>query len=242
MSHFSNTAMVLAAGYGKRMLPLTLTRPKPLQLVAGRTMLDRVLDKLSAVGVQRVVVNTFYLAEQIEQHLQTRKDLDIIISREDELLDTGGGIVKALPYFDGKPFFTLNADLPWTDGVIPSLTRLKQQWNPEEMDAILLLMPTAKARGFPPTGDFAMEPDGRVWRQKLIPPRPYVWIGAQILKPELFTSPPGKIFSNNRIWDKAEEQQRLYGLEHQGTCYHIGTSHDLDTANELLTLGKGWGV
>lgn len=243
MNSISSTAMVLAAGLGTRMRPMTLTTPKPLQSVGGRTMLDHALDKLVAVGIKRAVVNTFYLAEQIEGHLAQRRDIEIIISRETELLDTGGGIAKALPYFEGLPFFSLNSDLPWIDGAEPSLSRMAQKWDSAVMDALLLVMRTEKARGFDAAkGDFAMESDGRIWRKNLEPPRPYVCIGAQILKPELFVSPPAMAFSNNVVWDKAEEEGRLYGLEHDGTCYHVGTAEDWKQANELLESSKGWGV
>ena len=238
----SPTAMVLAAGLGARMRPLTLTAPKPLQKVGGRTMLDLALDKLVAAGIKRAVVNTWYLAEQIETHLNSRHDIEIIISREEELLDTGGGIAKALPYFEGLPFFALNSDLPWLDSAAPSLLRMKQKWNSEMMDVLLLLMRTKKAQGFSATGDFAMENDGRLWRKDLPPPRPFVMISTQIVKPELFAKPPAKVFSNSLVWDAAEERKRLYGLEHDGTCYHVGTPEDWRIANELLESGKGWAV
>jgi MurNAc alpha-1-phosphate uridylyltransferase len=205
-------------------------------------MLDHALDRLVEAGIRRVVINTHYLAEQIEAHVQTRRDIEIVISREEELLDTGGGIVKALPYFEGLPFFALNADLPWVDGAAPGLTRLRQAWNPDNMDALLLLMRTEKARGFAATGDFALTADGRVGRKNMPPPRPYVWIGAQIVTPELYARPPAPVFSNNHVWNLAEERQRLYGLEHSGTCYHIGTPEDWQRANDLLASGEGWGL
>ena len=214
---FSSTAMVLAAGLGTRMRPLTLAKPKPLQIVGGRTMLDHALDKLVAIGIERVVVNSFYLADQIEEHLRARRDVEIIISREEELLDTGGGILKALPHFGGQPFFALNADLPWIDGDVPGLGLLRQV-------------------------DFAMKGDGRLYRKDVAPPRPFVVISAQILKPELFAAPPARIFSNNWIWNEAEERGRLYGAEYSGTCYHVGTPEDLQRANALLASGQGWGV
>ncbi|MDR3450433.1 MAG: nucleotidyltransferase family protein [Alphaproteobacteria bacterium] len=243
---FSDTAMVLAAGLGQRMRPLTLTKPKPLQLVGGRTMLDHALDKLVDADIKRAVVNTFYLAEQIETHLQTRTDIEIVISRESELLDTGGGIANALRHFGGLPFFALNADLPWMDGTTPSLLRMKDKWDAAKMDALLLLMKRDKARGFGADGDFMMEasPDGfgRIWRKDMRHIRPYVMISAQILKPELFANPPAKIFSNNRIWNNAEARNRLYGIEHDGSCYHIGTPEDLRMANELLESGRGWEI
>lgn len=238
----SNTAMILAAGLGTRMRPLTLRKPKPLCEVGGRTMLNHALDKLVAAGIKRAVVNVFYLPEQIEAHVEDRRDIEIIISRETELLDTGGGIKNALHYFGNQPFFALNADLPWMDGDRPSLMCMAEMWDTTKMDTLLLLMPTKKARGFAATGDFAMKKDGSVWRKNLPPPRPYVWISAQILKPELFTSESSKIFSNNKIWDKAETQHRLYGIEHNGTCYHVGTPEDLEAANALLVSGQGWQV
>jgi MurNAc alpha-1-phosphate uridylyltransferase len=246
MNTISPTAMVLAAGLGTRMHPLTLQKPKPLLEVGDRTMLDQALDKLVAIGIRRAVVNTFYLAEQIEAHLARRYDLEIIISRETELLDTGGGIKNALHHFDGKPFFALNADLPWTDGSMPALARMKGAWKSKKMDALLLLMPTGKVRGFAPTGevaagDFAMDTDGRVYRQGVTPPRPYVWISAQILKPNLYESGPSvKSFSNNLIWNTAEIMHTLYGIEHDGSCYHVGTPEDLAAANDLLVSGRGW--
>lgn len=241
MSALSDTAMVLAAGYGIRMRPLTLTKPKPLFEVGGRTMLDLALDKLAAAGVTRAVVNTFYLAEQIETRLKQRRDIEIIISREIELLDTGGGIKNALRYFD-RPFFALNADLPWTDGKEPSLRRMAAKWDAARMDALLLLMPTAGARGFASKGDFFLEKDGRAHRHDLAPPYPYVMISAQILKPELFAVVPDKIFSNNKIWDAAEARGRLFGLAHDGSCYHVGTPDDLEKANAFLAGGQGWSV
>jgi len=242
MNQLSSTAMVLAAGLGTRMRPMTDTKPKPLHTVGERTMLDHALDKLVAAGITRAVVNTFYLAEQIEEHLKTRHDVEIVISRESELLDTGGGIVKVLHEFDGKPFFSLNADLPWIDGTVPSLMRLQQMWDTNKMDVALLLMRTNKARGFGDKGDFAMERDGRVWRQGVEPPRPFVWISAQILKPNLYSNPPAKVFSNNHVWNEVEARGKLYGVEHNGTCYHVGTPEDWRTANELLATGQGWGV
>ncbi|MGE3622817.1 MAG: nucleotidyltransferase family protein [Bdellovibrionales bacterium] len=240
MKPICTTAMILAAGLGLRMRPLTLETPKPLLEVGGRTMLDHAIDKLRDAGVSRVVVNTYHLADKIENHLAKRKDIEIVISRESELLDTGGGIKKARGYFDA-PFFALNADLPWMDGTVPGLKRMADTWDATAMDALLLLMPTTRARGFEAKGDFALE-NGRVWRKDVLPPRPYVWISAQILKPELFDRIPGKAFSNNLVWDDAEARDKLRGLVHEGTCYHVGTPEDIAKANELLASGKGWQV
>jgi MurNAc alpha-1-phosphate uridylyltransferase len=240
MNNLSTTAMVLAAGRGTRMRPLSLEKPKPLLEVGGRTMLDHALDKLVASGIERAVVNCFYLAEQIEEHLKQRRDLEIIISHETELLDTGGGIKNALHHFGGKPFLALNADLPWMDGPVPSLTRMKNMWDAAKMDALLLLMPADKARGFQPGGDFMLDADGRAHRRDAPKPRPYVMISAQILKPEYFVAIPEKVFSNNRIWDEAETRRKLFGLAHDGACFHVGTPEDLAEANALLASGRGW--
>lgn len=234
VNQLSDTAMVLAAGMGSRLRPLTLTKPKPLFEVGGRTMLDHALDKLKAAGIQRVVVNAYYLADQIAAHLVKRHDLKIILSLENELLDTGGGIKKARHHFDDKPFFALNADLPWLDGPRPSLQHMAEAWNSERMDALLLMMPTKHARGFAAKGDFVMEKDGRLWRKNAPEPRPYVWISAQIVRPQLYDNVTDKVFSNNRIFDAAEARSRLYGLEHDGACFHVGTPVDLAEANRLF--------
>ncbi|MFY9288887.1 MAG: nucleotidyltransferase family protein [Alphaproteobacteria bacterium] len=236
---FSDTAMVLAAGQGLRMRPLTLQTPKPLLKVGGKTMLDHALDKLVAVGIKRAVVNTFYLAEQIETHLKNRKDIEIIISRETELLDTGGGIKKALSHFESKPFFALNADLPWMDQKEPSLGRMQHFWDPVKMDMLLLVMAREAAKGFGGKGDFALI-NGQLRRADILPPLPYVFISAQILKPELFSHISDNIFSNNILFNRAETAGKLYGLEHTGSCYHVGTPQDLEKANALLASGQGW--
>jgi len=242
MNKLSSTAMILAAGLGARMRPLTLEKPKPMFEVGGRTMLDHAFDKLVAFGIKRAVVNTFYLPEKIEAHLKDRGDIEIIISRETELLDTGGGIKNALKHFNGQPFFALNADLPWMDGETPSLNHMADAWNAPQMDAMLLVMPTKAARGFSVSGDFALRSNGELYRKNTTPPRPYVMLSAQILKPQLFDEIAKKKFSNNIIWDLAEAQTRLFGVEHTGTCYHVGTPEDLQKANELLTSGQGWAV
>jgi MurNAc alpha-1-phosphate uridylyltransferase len=238
----SDTAMVLAAGLGTRMRPLTLAKPKPLQEIGGRTMLDLTLDKLVQAGVKRAVVNTCYLAEQIEEHVKSRHDLSIVISRETELLETGGAIAKIVPIFEGKAFFALNADLPWTDRGEPSLQLMRGRWDADIMDVLLLIMRTDRARGFvKDKGDFVVNEEGALKRKTHSEPRPYVFVSAQILKSEFFEHPPSKVFSNRLAWDSAEDKGRLYGIEHQGTCYHVGTVSDLEEANALLASGKGWG-
>lgn len=241
LSALSDTAMVLAAGFGTRMRPLTLDAPKPLLKVGGRTMLDHALDHLKKAGVARAVVNSHYLADKIEGHLATRSDLELISSPEVEILDTGGGIKKALSHFGGKPFFCLNADLPWVDGAEPALRRMADFWDPQRMDVLLLLYPTAGAKGFPPKGDFMCEPDGRLWRKGAPESRPFVFISALLVKPELYEDVAQTAFSNNIIFDKAEENGRLFGIVHDGSCYHVGTPQDLAEANRLLDTGEGWG-
>jgi MurNAc alpha-1-phosphate uridylyltransferase len=177
----------------------------------------------------------------MNEALDSRGDLDIIISHEPELLDTGGGIKNVLHHFGDMPFFVINADLPWLDHGPPALKRLANAWDTGRMDVLLLLQDRNKARGFGDRGDFMMETDGRVYRHDTVPPYPYVMMAAQIMKPELFVHIPGKIFSNNVIWDEAEKKKRLFGIEHHGTSYHVGTPGDFQEANRLLTSGQGWG-
>lgn len=242
MTALSSTAMVLAAGFGKRLRPLTLTKPKPLFDVAGRTMLDAALDRLVEAGVQRVVVNGFYLADQIEAHLKTRHDVELVFLRETEILETGGGVKNALPYFDDRPFLQMNADLPWVDKGTPSLLKLRAAWDAARMDALLLVMPTRAARGFPPTGDYNLTDAGLLVRKDIAPPRSHVILGAQIITPDLYKAEPATHFSNNILWDKAEAAGRLFGLVHQGTCFHVGTPEDLAEARRLWESGAGWAV
>ncbi len=241
MSPIPQSAMVLAAGYGKRMRPLTVTVPKPLLTVGGRTMLDCVFDKLKAVGVANIVVNAGYLGAQIIAHCQQRIDLPgLQISYEAEPLETGGGVKKALPLLGRNPFFVINADLPWTDGATPALARLRATCNPDAMDMLLLTMPLEQANGFE-KGDFLLQEDGRL-RRHVVAEKPDVFIGAMIAKPALFAGIAADSFSNNLLFDAAEAACRLYGLQHDGTCYHVGTPADLKRANQLLTDNRGWQV
>ncbi len=241
LGNMPHTAFVLAAGLGMRMRPLTLETPKPLLKVGGETMLDQVLDRLVEAGVKRAVVNAHYKAEQIEAHVKNYKHLPITLSKEDVLLDTGGGIKKALPHLGADPIFAINSDLPWRDGETSALERLAAAFNPDTMDCLLLLMPLEKALGFKGAkGDFFMAPNGQITRKDTQPPRPYVFISAQIIKPTLFNGITETIFSNNIIWDEAEAKGRLYGLVHDGTCFHVGTPEDLAEANRRLADNIGW--
>jgi MurNAc alpha-1-phosphate uridylyltransferase len=241
MNQVPHTGFVLAAGLGMRMRPLTLETPKPLLKVGGVAMLDIVLGRLAAIGVKRAVVNAHYMADKIEAHVKTCVHPQIILSKENVLLDTGGGIKNALPHLGSEPIYAINSDLPWQDGSVPALQRLANTFDPEIMDVLLLLMPLEKARGFKGAkGDFFMDDDGKLSRKNTNPPRPYVFISAQIIKPGLFTGINETIFSNNLIWDEAEARGRLYGLVHDGSCFHVGTPEDLTEANRRLDEHLGW--
>jgi MurNAc alpha-1-phosphate uridylyltransferase len=216
-------AMVLAAGFGKRMRPLTDTLPKPLVKVAGRALIDHVLDRLADAGVTEAVVNVHHRADQIENHLKGRARPKINISDErGELLDTGGGVVKALGKLGAKPFFHMNSDTLWIEGVTPNLTRLATQFD-SRMDILLLLASTATSIGYDGRGDFLMAPDGRLSRRTEREVAPFVYAGAAVLSPALFAGSPQGAFSLNRLFDSAAEAGRLHGLRLDGTWMHVGT-------------------
>ncbi len=233
-SVLSDTSMVLAAGFGTRLRPLTAAKPKPLFEVGGKTMLDRAIGHLRAAGMKKIVVNAHYLGEQIAAHLAGQED--ILLSPETEILDTGGGVKNALPHLGTKPFFVLSADLPLRDGAMPMLTRMARAWDGEKMDALLLVQEKEKTRGFHGRGDFMMRGDGGLWRQDAPEDRPYVWLSVMIVRPELYGEIEEKIFSNNRTLDLAEKRGRLFGLIHDGGCFHVGTPEDLAEANK-----EDWG-
>lgn len=242
LSSLSSTAMVLAAGFGVRMRPLTLHHPKSLLAVGGRAMLDLALDHLREVGITRAVVNAHYLGEQIATHLAARDDMKVVLSPEEEILETGGGVKKALPHLGEKPFFVLSSDLPIMNGAQPALSRMAKAWDGDRMDSLLLVMPKDKARGFAGArGDFMMEPDGRLWRHNGPEDKPYLFISAMIVNPKLYHEIHETAFSNNLIFNLAEKRGRLFGLVHDGSCYHVGTPEDLVDANRLLATGAGWG-
>jgi MurNAc alpha-1-phosphate uridylyltransferase len=232
-------AMVLAAGLGLRMRPLTDTTPKPLLKVADRTMLDQTLDHLAAAGVDAAVVNVHHLAAQVEQHLAARNGQlpDVILSDEcDRLLESGGGVLKALALLGDAPFFVLNGDMIYRDGGAQALVRLASFWNPNVMDALLLVMPGGKAVGHDGPGDFFLDPDGRLRRRGQAAHAPYVFMGVQILKPELFQGFDLQPFSLNRIYDKALASGRLFGLVHDGFWAHVGTPDAITAAEHALRM------
>ena len=228
------TAMVLAAGLGKRMRPLTGKKPKPLVELAGRTLLDRALDRLEEAGVTRIVVNSHYKGAMIAKHLAGRGD--IVLSPEKELLETGGGVKAALPHLGKKPFFVVNSDAVWRDGPAPALARLAAQWDGKAMDALLLLVPTPAVPGanISDRGDYHMEPDGLARRRAEGEVAPFLFGGIQILHPRLLEGAPDGAFSLNILYDKAEAAGRLYAMRHDGDWYHVGTPAELaETEAEL---------
>jgi N-acetyl-alpha-D-muramate 1-phosphate uridylyltransferase len=217
-------AMVLAAGIGMRMRPLTDRMPKPLVQVGGRALIDHVLDRLADAGIERAIVNVHHFADQIERHLDSRQRPPITISDEREcLLDTGGGIVKSLAALGDDPFFVANADTIWIEGVRPNLERLAAAFDPATMDGLLLLAPTATSIGYEGRGDFALAADGRLRRRGEREIVPFVYAGAGILAPSLFASAPAAPFSVTRLFDRAEAQGRLHGLRLEGLWMHVGT-------------------
>jgi MurNAc alpha-1-phosphate uridylyltransferase len=230
------TAMVLAAGLGKRMRPLTATRPKPLIEVAGRTLLDRALDRVEAAGIPNAVVNAHYFADQIEAAVKARKGtLNISVSDERaELLETGGGVTKALPLIAADPFFVVNADNLWIDGSTDTLRLLAQRWNPEQMDALLLLVPLARATGYEGRGDFHMDPAGVVRPRGEFRVAPFVFSGIQLISKRLFDGETPEPFSMWRVWNKAIEAGRFYGAVHQGLWFHVGTPASVGETEDLL--------
>lgn len=227
--------MALAAGLGLRMRPITERMPKPLVPVGGRTMLDRVLDHFDAYGLEQIVVNTHYKGEMIRDHLASRRD--ILLSHEELLLETGGGVRKALPHLGPDAFFVANSDILWTDGPRPALTRLAEAWDGTRMDALLLLQPTATAYGYDGAGDFSLGGDGRPRRRRDGETTPFLFAGVQILHPRLFADSPEGKFSLNVVYDRALAQGRLSAIVHDGAWYHVGTPAALDEVNGLLAAG-----
>jgi len=231
-------AMVLAAGYGLRLRPLTETTPKPLVPVAGRTMLDRALDSLAASGVAHAVVNVHHLAAQIERRLAERagsgRKPTTEVSAEARLLDTGGGIRNALPRLGTAPFLAVNADIVWEDGPVLALKRLADAYDETRMDALLLLIARERAVGFEGPGDFFRNDDGRLVRRGDESKAPYVYAGLQMLTPALFDGAPEGAFSLNRLYDQALARGRLFGLVHDGAWYHVGTPEALRDADRIL--------
>lgn len=217
--------MVMAAGLGKRMRPLTATRPKPLIEVAGRPLLDHALDRLRAAGVEKVVVNVHYLPDALEAHLVAKANgLEVVISDErHQLLETGGGLVKAAPLIDVDPFLVINSDNLWVDGPADTLRLLASHWDRSRMDALLLLVPHARAQNHRGMGDFHMGRTGRLRRRERSHVAPFVYTGIQMISKKLLEGAPEGPFSTNILWDNAIEQGRCFGAVHQGLWFDVGT-------------------
>jgi len=235
------TAMLLAAGLGTRMKPLTNTLPKPLIEVAGRTLLDRVLDKLVAQGVTRAVVNVHYLADLVEAHLKARTDIEIIISDERaELLETGGGVLKALPLLGDDPFFVVNTDVTWATAGDDTFARMAEAYDPDEMDALLLLAEIGATLGFRGPGDFFLASDGQLLRRGDKPSAPYVFAGTHITRADLLRSYEARPFSANIYWNAFGRAGRLYGTVMKPFWLHVGDPQGRDEAEaRLKTMGPG---
>ena len=229
-------AMVLAAGLGLRLRPVTETLPKPLVEVGRRSLLDRTLDRLGEAGVEGVVVNLHHLGSLIETHLARRGGPTIEFSWESELLETGGGVAKALPRLGDGPFWVANSDVLWLDGPGPALGRLAAAWDDTRMDGLLLLHETINAYGYQGRGDFFADPLGQLVRRPEGEVAPYLFTGVQILHPRLFADAPAGPFSLNRLYDRAIEAGRLYGIVHDGEWFHVGTPDGLAEAEAYMSV------
>lgn len=231
-----NSAMVLAAGLGTRMRPLTEARPKPLLPLAGRSLLDHALDRIDAAGIGNLVVNAHWFPDQVEAVCAARPNPPRVL-REEPVQETGGGVRDALPVLGPDPFLVVNGDAFWLDGPIPTLQRLAGRFDPEAMDALLLLVRTAAVEGEVGRGDFLLDPLGRVRRPKEREIAPYMYGGIQIVHPRLFAAAPEGPFGMMRLWEGAIEAGRLFGLVHDGAWFHLSTPVDLRKAEAALATG-----
>jgi N-acetyl-alpha-D-muramate 1-phosphate uridylyltransferase len=231
----SKSAFVLAAGLGTRMRPHNGQIPKPLVTVGGKSLIDYGLDRLAEAGIERAVVNVHHLADALERHLAARQRPRIVISDErGTLLGTGGGIAKALPQLGAAPFFLINADTFWLDGVKPNFVRLADACDAQTMDALLLLAPATGSIGYSGRGDFAMLPDGRLQKRGERDVVPFVYAGAAVLSPALFADTPAGAFSLTVLFDRAAAKSRLFGLRLEGLWMHVGTPEAVLAAEAAL--------
>ncbi|MDP4005337.1 nucleotidyltransferase family protein [Methylobacterium sp. NEAU K] len=229
-------AFVLAAGLGKRMRPVTATVPKPLVEVAGKALLDHALDRAAEAGIDTAVVNVHYLADLIEGHLARRTEgpATLVSDERAALLETGGGIRKALPLLGERPFVVLNSDSFWLEGSSPNLRRLIAAWDARRMDALLLVAPTATSLGYEGAGDFVMDTDGRLERRGERELAPFIYAGVAILTPDLFAATPDGAFSLNLLFDRAIGAGRLFGMRLDGQWLHVGTPDAIRAAEERV--------
>lgn len=229
-----NSAMVLAAGLGTRLRPVTDHLPKPLVEIDGRALLDHTLDRLALAGVERIVVNVHHRAAMIAAHLARRDHPRIAISEETELLDTGGGVRQALPLLD-EAFFVVNGDVLWLDSRDSALSRLARAFDPAHMDAVLLLQRTVGAVGYDGIGDYFLDADGRPQRRREREVAPYLFAGIQLLHRRLFDGAADRVFSLIRLYDRAEAAGRLSAIVHDGEWYHVGTPEGLAATRARLS-------
>ncbi len=233
----SDTAMVMAAGLGKRMRPLTASQPKPLVRVAGKPLIDHALDKLDAAGVARAIVNVHYMADALEAHVLERAQPEVTISDErEELLETGGGLIKAQPHLP-DPFFCLNADNIWLDGPRDAFHDLSMHWNPDAMDALLLVVPHAGAHNFNGDGDFHMDTSGLLSRRAPGRIAPFIYTGIQLISHRLLRDAPEGKFSTNILWSRAIEEGRLFGTSFTGQWFEVGTPEAIKPTEDALRRG-----
>jgi N-acetyl-alpha-D-muramate 1-phosphate uridylyltransferase len=227
--------MIMAAGLGTRMRPLTNDRPKSLVVVHGKALIDHAIDRLAAAGVTMIVINVHHHADRLKAHLAKRKNVEIRISDEsDQLMDSGGGIARALGHFNGEPFFTHKSDSVWVEGTGRALDKLKARWDAQTMDALMLLAPTVTSLCYEGSGDFNMDPEGRLSRVAEQRVAPFVWTGVQIVHPRLFEGHASGKFSINPLWDRAIAKGRLYGLRLDGVWMHIDRPDAVRQAEEFL--------
>ncbi|MBI0433483.1 nucleotidyltransferase family protein [Roseomonas sp. KE0001] len=231
-----SSAMVLAAGLGTRMRPLTEATPKPLLKLAGRSLLDHALDRIDEAGIDTVVVNAHWFAEQVEATCASRPRPPTVV-HEETVLETGGGVRNALPLLGQAPFLVVNGDAFWLDGPVPTIERLAARFDPETMDALLLMVRTAAVQGETGRGDFLLDPLGRARRPKEREIAPYLYGGLQILHPRLFAGAPDGAFSTNLLWNRAIENGRAFGQVHDGAWFHLSTPMDLRRAEAALATG-----
>ncbi|WP_347303877.1 nucleotidyltransferase family protein [Croceibacterium sp. TMG7-5b_MA50] len=233
----SDTCMVMAAGLGKRMRPLTVSQPKPMIRIAGKPMLDHALDRLVEAGVARAVINVHYLADAIEAHLKLRSAPEITISDERaQLLETGGGMVKAAGLLP-DPFFCMNSDNLWLDGPNDAFHDLSQAWDPKRMDALLLVVGHARAHNFSGKGDFHMDALGRLTRRRTGRVAPFIYTGVQLVAKRLLDDAPEGPFSTNQLWSRAMEQGRLFGTTFTGEWFEVGTPQAIAPTEAVLAQG-----
>lgn len=234
------TAMIMAAGLGKRMRPLTATRPKPLVEVAGKPLIDHVFDRLRSAGVPRAVVNVHYMADALEAHLRARvKDIDVVVSDErKQLMETGGGLIQARDMLGDAPFLCINSDNLWIDGPTDAIRALAAAWDDARMDALLLMVPLARAHSHRGKGDFHLDPFGRIiGRREAGKLAPFVYTGVQILHPRVLVDAPEGPFSTMLFWERAIEAGRAWGLVHQGLWFDVGSPPAIPAAEAILADG-----